>query len=146
MSECHTGTGNVFVGKLFRWDPKTEERIEPLAIDSGDEIFIGRDTSICQYSSSHRFVSNKHVRIYTVIYDEYSSDTVAPLVYAQDLSTNGTRWNGYAMQGKSFLLSDGDILTIVPEFQLLFESAASPQKDFTEWQKAEMKVIIFMLI
>lgn len=45
MSECHIGTGDVFVGKLFRWDPKTEERIEPLVIDSGDEIFIGRDTS-----------------------------------------------------------------------------------------------------
>ena len=85
-------------------------------------------------------MSNKHVRIYTVIYDEDSSNAVAPLVYVQDISTNGTRWNGYAMQGKSFLLSDGDILTIVPEFQLLFESAANPQKNFTEWQKAEMKV------
>ncbi|KAJ5134381.1 hypothetical protein N7448_000597 [Penicillium atrosanguineum] len=144
MSECHngpdTGTDDVFVGKLFRWNPKTEERIEPLVIDSCDEVFIGRDTSTCQYSSNHMFVSSKHVRIYTVIYDEYSSDTVPPLVYAQDISTNGTRWNGYAMQGKSFLLSDGDILTIVPEFQLLFESAANPQKNFSEWQKAEMKV------
>lgn len=95
---------------------------------------------LSQYSTNHMFVSNRHVRIYTVIYDEDSPHSVAPLVYAQDISSNGTRWNGYPMHGKSFLLSDGDILTLVPEFQLLFESAANPDKDFTKLQKNEMQV------
>jgi hypothetical protein len=43
MSECNTGTGDVFAGKLFRWYPDSEQRTEPLVVDSGDEIFIGRD-------------------------------------------------------------------------------------------------------
>ena len=61
-------------------------------------------------------------------------------MYAQDVSSNGTRWNGYPMEGKSFLLSDGDVLQILPEFQLKFEAATYTKNPFTHVQMEEMSV------
>lgn len=93
-----------------------------------------------QYQITNTLVSNKHLRIYTIIYDEINPSEVAPLVYAQDVSSNGTRWNGYPMNGKSFLLSDGDVLQILPDFHLKFESATYTKNPFTPVQMEEMSV------
>ncbi|PLB34098.1 FHA domain-containing serine/threonine-protein kinase [Aspergillus candidus] len=59
-------------------------------------------------------VSNTHIEIYTIIYDREHPEEVAPLVYARNLSMNGTRWNGFSMgyNRDSFLLSDGDVLML----------------------------------
>lgn len=104
------------------------------------------DLSYSQYSQFHitnPFVSNKHVRIYTILFDQDDLDEIPPLVYAQDLSMNGTFWNGYRMaKGRgSFLLSDGDNLRVSVGVHIQFKSA-DPDKEtnITQLQQLEMKV------
>lgn len=72
-------------------------------------------------------ISNKHIRIYSVIYDENTE----PLVYAENLSRNGCSWlqkRGSRYQkysiGKSnaFLLSDGDKITLCDWTTFIFRA------------------------
>lgn len=96
-----------------------------------------------QYHITNPFVSNKHVRIYTILFDQDNLEEIPPIVYAQDLSMNGTFWNEYRMgKGKGgFLLSDGDILRIAVGIHIQFKSS-DPDKEnkFTQLQQLEMKV------
>lgn len=96
-----------------------------------------------QYIIDDPFISNKHFRIYTIVFDRDNLGEVAPLVYAQDLSMNGTTWNGYEM-GKgsgSFLLSHGDILQLTPDTYLRFQNQDKKEKNgFDMLQTVEMKV------
>lgn len=154
-----------WVGTLVQWDPRTDEESNPLEIYSGSEVFIGRNAKtwyvnppppsskssssyidICyphsQYHLSSQYVSNKHVRIYSVLYDE-SGLEVPPLVYAQDLSLNVTHWNGFPMGNTngSFLLSDGDTLTIVPDVYVRYHSAGSEgDNQLSSIQRSETRV------
>lgn len=96
------------------------------------------------YCINEPTVSNKHVRIYTVIYDEDSPDEIPPLVYAEDLSRNGTYWNG-TLIGKGnggFLLSDRDILKINAKTYFIFEAAPfDTQNDLMDKvQRKELEV------
>jgi protein-serine/threonine kinase len=91
----------------------------------------------------NHFVSNKHLRIYTILYDREILHEIPPLVYAQDLSLNGTLWNDYPMgRGKgSFLLSDGDTLQITQGEYLRFNCARDNRPDpFSRLQRIEMRV------
>ncbi len=89
-------------------------------------------------------VSNKHLRIYTIIFDDDQSDGIAPLVYAEDLSRNGTYWNG-SLVGKGnggVLLSDGDTLRISPRVYYHFHDVTkqNQERPFDLTQECEMKV------
>ncbi|KAJ5689400.1 hypothetical protein N7462_003792 [Penicillium macrosclerotiorum] len=136
-----TGFG-CLVGRLVEWDPnggnKTSEALE---IYSDEEIFIGRDGNTCQVQIQNPFVSNKHLRIYTILFDQDNLQDIPPLVYAQDLSLNGTSWNDYKMKGKgSFLLSDGDVLRVAAGVYIRFRSVDVTATDrFTYLQRLEMK-------
>lgn len=99
--------------------------------------------SISQYTINDPCVSNKHLRIYTIIYDDDNPTEVAPLVYAEDLSRNGTYWNG-SLIGKGnggFLLSDGDTLRLSSHTLLRFEHGAVEEEGaFDLTQETEMMV------
>ncbi|MCJ1478604.1 hypothetical protein MMC13_007285 [Lambiella insularis] len=90
------------------------------------DIYLGQEYLIGPYYVSDLHfgdftVSNRHAKIYSITYDE--SDT-QPLVYVEDLSSNGTYWNG-SLIGKGYnavLLSDGDMLQIVPKLTLIFHA------------------------
>jgi FHA domain len=89
-------------------------------------------------------VSNKHLRIYTIVFDDNQSDGVAPLVYAEDLSRNGTYWNN-SLIGRGnggVLLSNGDTLRISPRIYYHFQggSAEFEEQPFDLTQECEMKV------
>lgn len=73
-------------------------------------------------------ISNRHMRIYTGIYD----NTVEPFVYAEDLSTNGSRWlfkKGHVWKswpmgpGDAFLLSSGDKVQLCDGSSFVFRPA-----------------------
>ena len=89
-------------------------------------------------------MSNKHLRIYTIIYDDENPSEVGPLVYAEDLSRNGTYWNR-SLIGKGnggFLLSNDDTLRLSSSTLLRFERCAPEEKDpFDLTQENEMKVL-----
>ena len=56
------------------------------------------------------------MRIYCVLFEQEDVSDIPPLVYAEDLSSNGTYWNG-SLIGRGnggVLLSDGDVLRIGP--------------------------------
>ncbi|KAL2813286.1 kinase-like domain-containing protein [Aspergillus granulosus] len=132
----------ISVGKICKWDPKTGDISQSMAIYSHKEIYVGRDPRRCQYAIDDPVVSNKHLWIYTVIFDQDNPGEVAPLVYAQDISMNGTWWNGYPMGDRrnSFLLSDGDILQLSDTVYLKYYSEDySRAKCFTARQAVEMR-------
>lgn len=96
-----------------------------------------------QYVIDDPCISNKHLRVYTILFDRDNPGEVAPLVYVQDLSMNGTTWNDYQM-GKgsgSFLLGHGDILKLTPDIYLVFQCEGHVKETgFDMLQKVEMKV------
>jgi len=97
-----------------------------------------------QYVIDDPCISKKHLRIYTVVYDHDSPHEVDTLVYAEDLSRNGTSWNG-SLIGRGnggFLLSHDDILRLSSRNFLVFRSAAGWENDahFDLIQEQEMQV------
>ncbi|KAJ0426968.1 kinase-like domain-containing protein [Aspergillus carlsbadensis] len=137
-----TSNSGIFVGTICRWDPTTGDTSHPMAIYSRKEIYVGRDPRRCQYAVDDPFVSNKHLWIYTVIFDQENPGEVAPLVYALDTSMNGTLWNGYRMGNgrSSVLLSDGDILRLSDTVYLKYNSENHSQaKCFTARQAVEIR-------
>ena len=100
--------------------------------------------SASQHVVQDAVVSNKHFRVYTVIFDDDQSDGIPPLVYAEDLSRNGTYWNG-SLIGKGnggVLLSDGDTLRISTRIHYRFFQAVKQNEEqpFDLTQECEMKV------
>lgn len=69
-------------------------------------------------------VSNRHLKIYSVVHDLLSDSEIAPLVYAEDLSSNGSYWeNSLIGRGNgAVLLSDGDKIRISPRICVFFRS------------------------
>lgn len=59
---------------------------------------------------------------------------------------NGTAWNGYPMARRgSFLLSDGDVLALSPESQLMFFSDSCMEEENIDMvQQVEMEVSAFL--
>ncbi|EXJ83861.1 CAMK protein kinase [Capronia coronata CBS 617.96] len=75
-----------------------------------------------QYVLNDPRVSKRHVSIYTVVYEKDEPNGVDTLVYAEDLSQNGTYLNGdFIGKGNGgFLLSDGNILRLSRWTSLIF--------------------------
>ncbi|KAL6233853.1 hypothetical protein BDW75DRAFT_251801 [Aspergillus navahoensis] len=137
-----SGAQGTLVGSISTWKPDTAEASSPLAIYSHREIYVGRDPRKCQYVVKDPFVSNRHLLIYTVIFDQDNPGEVAPLVYAQDISMNGSLWNNYRMGNRqsSFLLSDGDILRLSEGVYLIYRSFDNAQPTyFDPFQALEMR-------
>lgn len=90
------------------------------------------------------YISKRHVRIYTVVYENDEPNEVDTLVYAEDLSQNGTYWNGvFVGKGNGgVLLSDGDILRLSRRTYLAFTctTKAPSQVHFDLTQEREMTV------
>ncbi|KIW97292.1 uncharacterized protein Z519_02684 [Cladophialophora bantiana CBS 173.52] len=95
-----------------------------------------------QYVLDDPYISKRHLRIYTVVYENDEPCEIDTLVYAEDLSQNGTYWNG-SLIGKGnggFLLSDKDVLRLSGQTLLIFtavpEHAINEAFDYT--QETEM--------
>jgi hypothetical protein len=63
------------------------------------------------------------LRIYTITYDSDDPTEIGTLVYAEDLSRNGTFWHGSLIgRGRGgFLLSEDDILKLSAEVSFRFK-------------------------
>lgn len=93
-------------------------------------------------------ISAKHLRVYSVVYDSNDVTEVDMLVYAEDLSRNGTYWNA-SLIGRGnggFLLSPDDVLKLSSAVSLTFKSmtpASSTSASFFDpLQEQEMEVCI----
>ncbi|EER36645.1 serine/threonine protein kinase [Histoplasma capsulatum H143] len=88
-------------------------------------------------------ISGKHLRIYTIIFDNGNPGEVGPLVYAQSLSRYGSVWKSVITKKEdaAVLLSDGDTVELSPFTSLTFRAREAPQMvAFSEAQRREMKV------
>lgn len=136
----HPNPGDI-VGRLTPVDPQTGTEGAPFFIYSRREVLIGRKAT-CDIVLDSLEVSHLHVRIYTALFDDGDPDDIAPLVYAQNLSSNGTRWNGYRMARQTgvCILSDGDILTL-PSIIMRYNSESGYEGyGFDPLQSKEMKI------
>ncbi|KAI9818405.1 MAG: hypothetical protein M1827_000463 [Pycnora praestabilis] len=121
-----------------------KENRNPLRIPlhPGHDLWIGRDESKCLIIPNDLTVSNRHLRIYSIIYESEDTDGITPLIYAEDQSTNGTRCNGMFIGkgSKSVLLNDGDELKISPSWAFTIEYVRPVSSDvITETEKKERK-------
>lgn len=154
------------VGLLYRWDPQTKEISNPCVISPFRPLLVGRNrrtwyslhllaqsnniitnaTEWCtssQYVLNDAYVSNQHLRIYAIICEVENSLLVSALVYAQDLSTNGTFWNGQRIRksnGGAVLLSHGDIIRLSSMTFLEFRTDYQTERPLTLTQAEEVKV------
>ena len=120
-----------------------------MAIDGGPRITPSHLNSYMltkssQYVLDDPVTSNKHLRIYSVFYDNDNPDDFSPLVYAEDLSRNGTFWNS-SLIGKGnggFLLSDRDTLRVSARILFVYRMIHPRERDesFDLVQEHEMKV------
>ena len=97
--------------------------------------------SISQLVFDNPQVSNHHLKVYSIIHDLEGKSGIRPLVYAEDLSTNGTYWNG-SLMGKNnggFLICDGDQLRIYPKIILTYHSEISDDVDEWDWDDVQAK-------
>ena len=104
-----------------------------------------RSYSTSQHVVDDPHVSRKHLRIYTIVYDSDDPSEVDTLVYAEDLSSHGTYWNG-SLIGRGnggVLLSDGDVLKIASDVHFQFQSLTADHETaaFDIVQEHEMNVI-----
>lgn len=73
------------------------------------EVIVGRQTT-CNLQIRHPLCSHKHFRIYSVVFDTQ----LQPLIYCEDLSLNGTFFNGHLIgRNRSALLTTGDRIDII---------------------------------
>ncbi|EER27381.1 Protein kinase domain containing protein [Coccidioides posadasii C735 delta SOWgp] len=114
------------------------------AIDilAGNPLLIGRSPKLCQVVVNDPRVSKKHLRIYAIVFDQDNPDHIAPLVYAQDISLNGTLWNGRRISRRtgSVLLSDGDTFELCEHVIFTFTATKQGQDVLSTAQLKEAKV------
>jgi hypothetical protein len=133
---------------------KAQANAVHIVVYSNSEILVGRDAKRwydqprvfngsaahvrSNYVLSSPIVSNIHLRIYCILYEESP-----PLVYCEDLSRNGTAWNSVTIgKGKGgVLLSEGDGVTIGRAVKLTFHQNFTPTiEPMNEVQEAEKEV------
>ncbi|KAJ9643076.1 hypothetical protein H2199_004599 [Coniosporium tulheliwenetii] len=128
-----------------------------IPIQPNDDFYIGRDEKTSYWHWPDPTISNRHLRIHCIVYEEDSTADVPPLVYAEDLSSNGTYLRragdvteqdgqpyGMLMGARSgaVLLGHEDQLRMTPSLVLVYNSfhqspAAGKQCDAVQAQEKE---------
>lgn len=121
LNSSYISPSHEIIGQLHELDPSGHV-CKQTAIFADEQILVGRDMRICQYPVWDPVISNKHLRIHVILYERATDGGYEALVFAEDLSRNGTFLNGTLMgRGKgAFLLSTGDKLRISPRFEFRF--------------------------
>ncbi|KAH7393443.1 kinase-like protein [Cadophora sp. MPI-SDFR-AT-0126] len=133
---------------FLRWKNMQGQITYEEPIIYGNELIIGRDPGPVSGSdpasvqkifipddASHPFVSKRHFRIYSIIFDK-NERSIQPLIYCEDLeSTNGTYVNDLCigMIGQeriAHLLCHGDVIEVRPHWQFqLYQPSQYPTSD-----------------
>ncbi|KAF2004398.1 kinase-like protein [Amniculicola lignicola CBS 123094] len=136
-------------------DPdETQREIE---IRGNEEFILGRSSALCRQHWPDPRISNRHLRIHCILYEQDFTAGIPPFVYATDLSTNGTylkksNTDCVASQGQgvlmgrrngSFLLDDGDKLRLSNCVTLVYHSCVTIDEgdmELTSIQETERKL------
>ncbi|RDW89508.1 hypothetical protein BP6252_01540 [Coleophoma cylindrospora] len=103
-----------------------------ISLYAREEVNFGRSPE-CNYMIVNTLVSKHHFRIYSIVYEDTSSDELAsdtdthePLIFCEDLeSRNGTFVNGnligkFGNERIGYLLSNDDVIEIRPHWTFRF--------------------------
>lgn len=116
---------------------------------------IIRSNRSSRHSWPDPVISNRHVRIHSILYEQDPVSGIPPLVYATDCSMNGTylkksnverassQKRGIRMgrDGGAFLLDHGDELRLSDSLTLIFRSAVPlKNKQLPKVQERERRV------
>ncbi|KAF2474197.1 kinase-like protein, partial [Lindgomyces ingoldianus] len=113
-----------------------------IEVRGNEEFYLGRNPALCRHHWLDRCISNRHLRIHCVLYEQDPVAGIPPFVYATDVSTNGTYlkksntecassqgpWIQMGRKNGSFLLDDGDELQI-SDFVTLIYCSLVPVKE-----------------
>ncbi|KAF2112005.1 kinase-like domain-containing protein [Lophiotrema nucula] len=112
------------------------ETFNTIDIYGNEEFYLGRNHALCRHHWSDPVISNKHLRVHCILYEQDIVAAISPFVYATDVSTNGTYLkkhsrNCTSSQGTgirmgrnngAFLLDDGDELRLSNSVTLVFHA------------------------
>ncbi|KAF2841411.1 kinase-like protein [Patellaria atrata CBS 101060] len=119
-------------------NPFPKRNAEIIPILPNDCFYLGRNVSTCRRAWEDPTISNKHLQIRCVVFEEDATSGIAPLIYAEDLSTNGTQFGRLCdftgsvthdlparIRRKSggILLNDGDTLKLGASVLLTYRSS-----------------------
>ncbi|KAL1608366.1 hypothetical protein SLS60_003307 [Paraconiothyrium brasiliense] len=123
-------------------------------VHGNEQFYLGRNPALCERHWLDPTISNKHLQIHCILYDESGGDGVPPLVYATDVSSNGTlltknntacatslasREVFMTRKRGAFLLSDGDELRISDSVTLIYrETEPHAESPLTKTQEKEV--------
>ncbi|KAF2659058.1 Pkinase-domain-containing protein, partial [Lophiostoma macrostomum CBS 122681] len=122
--------------EIQRCDRDADETPSVIEIRGNEEFYLGRNSSLCRHTWPDPVISNKHVRIHCILYEQNPVADIPPFVYATDVSSNGTylrksnaecsssQGRGIRMGRKngSFLLDEADELRISDSVTLVYRS------------------------
>ncbi|OCK84006.1 kinase-like protein [Lepidopterella palustris CBS 459.81] len=122
-----------------------KENLSQISIRGNEEFYLGRNSQYCRYHWHDGSISNKHLRIHCLLYEQNFDSEIPPLVYATDLSTNGTflkkkddhlsktqtprQGNLLGRKAGAYLLDDGDELHISNSIRLIYHSLVPSPRD-----------------
>ncbi|KAF2012572.1 Pkinase-domain-containing protein, partial [Aaosphaeria arxii CBS 175.79] len=128
---------------------------QKIDIHGSEQFCIGRNAELCRHTFSESVISNRHLRIHCVLYEQDRIYETPPFVYATDMSRNGTylrksnigctssQGRGVLMGQKSgaFLLDNGDELRMSDSLTLIYRSHIPPTASgLTALQKREARL------
>jgi hypothetical protein len=113
-----------------------------------ETLYLRKAVSIGRHGSNDltvfdRDISSYHLKIYTI---SYGDPDVEPLIYATDLSRNGTLHNGVLIgKHQSVLLSDNDELALNAHIKIVFkEKKASKPLTVGKFRRTAPKLASFL--
>ncbi|KAF2273876.1 kinase-like protein [Westerdykella ornata] len=120
----------------------TEDTRSGIEIYGSEQFYLGRQFSACRRSWPDPVISNRHLRIHCILYEQDPVSGIPPFVYATDLSTNGTylkkansecassQSGGIRMtRNSAFLLDDGDELRLSDSVTLVYRSVTPVREE-----------------
>ncbi|KAL0262321.1 hypothetical protein SLS55_003766 [Diplodia seriata] len=73
----------------YEYDGRDSDLSSRIPIRANQEFHLGRDSPELHYA--HQTVSKRHLKFHCILFDNDGQWGIEPLVYAEDVSTNGTR-------------------------------------------------------
>ncbi|KIW09137.1 uncharacterized protein PV09_00074 [Verruconis gallopava] len=147
----------AFLDVCSRTSPEEEFQCTNSTLDiyPNADFYFGRSDA-CQYQCPDPTVSNKHLHFHCIIFEEgVSENNIPPLVYVEDLSTNGTylarasrdvKWpleQRLSRRSGKILLNAGDRLRVSPTLALQFRysSTIAPSScRLSDWQRRQAEL------
>ena len=132
-------------------EDSTDTAAEHLRIFPREQVDIGRQEVEALLCTEAPTISNHHLRVRCVIYEDDNEHDISPLIYLRVLSFNSVELKrpgaghntGVAVSRGhgDILLSSGDVLKMTPEIYLQFQYYKSnePHNALDDFQRAEAK-------